>query len=242
MVAGCSVDQDADVVNDEVDNCPSLYNPEQVNSDGDLMGDACDADADDDGILNHADNCGQVANVDQRDEDRDGLGDVCDSTYCYVADEVGSCLDPATTFTVYGGADRVVHTGETIPLLFWANRKNRGIEYEWIVDVRPGGSHATVKHPRGSAVLSTPYNYHYKKGRLVEFTPDKPGEYQIRIRALLVFEDDLYPDKRTDEHMVTLTAEGDPVSSGCSTLPASGSALGLLGMLLGLASLWFRRK
>lgn len=242
MVPGCNLDADNDMVNDDVDNCPSLYNPEQANADGDLMGDACDADADDDGILNDVDNCRLVANIDQRDDDRDGQGDVCDASFCYVADEVTSCLDPTTTFTVYGGADRVVQTGETLPMLFWANRKNRGIEYEWTVAERPEGSHATVRNPRGSATLSTPYNYHYKSGRLVEFTPDMPGTYKIKIAARLVFDDDLYPGKRTDEHIVSLTAEGDPVSTGCATVPTSSGAFGLLGLLLGLVVLRLRRK
>jgi hypothetical protein len=241
VVPGCNMDADNDFVNDEVDNCPSLYNPEQANADGDLMGDACDADADDDGILNDADNCALVANLEQRDDDRDGLGDVCDGSYCYVADEVTSCLDPTSTFTIYGGADKVVKTGETIPMLFWANRKNRGIEYEWTIVERPDNSSATVKNPRGSATLSTPYNYHYKQGRVVEFTPDQPGEYVIKLSSQLVFDDDLYPGARMSDDTVTLTAEGDPASAGCATAANSGSMLGLLGLLAGLIGLRLRK-
>jgi hypothetical protein len=240
LVPGCDPDLDNDGVNDSVDNCASLINPEQLDSDGDLMGDACDADADDDGVLNAVDNCPQMANMEQKDSDRDGAGDVCDSSYCYVADQVQSCLDPSTTFTVYGGADRVVQTGETLPLLFWANRKNRGIEYEWVMVEHPDGSSAAVRNPRGSATLSTPYNYHYKVGRLVEFTPDQPGQYKIKIGARMVFEDDLYPGKQTDEHILTLTAEGDPVNSGCAT--THGSSLAGLLALLGLACLIRRRR
>lgn len=242
LVEGCNRDSDGDMVNDEVDNCPALHNPQQLDADGDNMGDACDADADDDGILNEVDNCELAANMDQRDDDRDGRGDVCDSTYCYVADEVTSCLDPTTTFTIYGGADKAVRTGETVPMLFWANRKNRGIQYEWVVVERPDDSSAAVRNPRGSATLSTPYNYHYKKDRLVEFTPDQPGTYQLKLKGRLVFADDLYPDKNTDEHVVTLEAEGDPVSTGCATAAGSGSALGLLGLLLGLVGLRLRRR
>jgi hypothetical protein len=240
VVVGCDPDLDDDSVRDSVDNCPSLVNPDQLDSDGDRVGDACDADADDDSILNAADNCPLVANQEQKDDDRDGLGDVCDSSYCYVADEVSSCLDPTTTFTVYGGADRVVKTGETIPLLFWANRQNRGIEYEWSMQLRPDSSTASVRNPRGSATLSTPYNYHYKKGRLVEFTPDRPGVYEIKIGARLVFADDLYPGKQTDEHILTLTAEGDPVNAGCAT--AAGSSLAGLWLLVGLGWALRRRR
>ncbi|MBN2498583.1 MAG: thrombospondin type 3 repeat-containing protein [Deltaproteobacteria bacterium] len=237
---GCDQDADDDRVPDLYDNCPYQTNADQLDSDLDGIGDKCDVDDDNDQILDQADNCKLVANKDQSDEDRDGQGDVCDSTFCYVADEVGSCLDPTSTFMVYAGMDRKVRTGETLPLVFWANRKNRGINYEWTVVSSPDGSGATIRHPRGSATLSTPYNYHYKKGRVVEFTPDQPGEYVIKLSGQLVFDDDLYPGARTDEHTMKLTAEGDPVSSGCATAAGSGSALGLLGMLLGLVALKLR--
>ncbi len=35
-------DRDGDAVADEIDNCPDLVNPEQVDQDGDHAGDACD--------------------------------------------------------------------------------------------------------------------------------------------------------------------------------------------------------
>ena len=133
-------------------------------------------------------------------------------------------------------------TGETLPMTFWANRSNRGIEYEWTMVSRPSGSSASVRHPRGSATLSTPYNYHYKQGRLVEFTPDQPGEYVIKLSARLAFDDDLYPGKRAGEHSVTLTAEGDPVSTGCATAPGRRQATGGLALFLSLLGLvWLRR-
>jgi subtilisin-like proprotein convertase family protein len=43
-------DQDADGVPDTVDNCPTIPNPDQTDSDGDGEGDACDEDADNDGF------------------------------------------------------------------------------------------------------------------------------------------------------------------------------------------------
>ena len=233
----CNSDQDNDGVQDFVDNCPLVTNPDQVDADGDSMGDLCDADRDDDSILNAADNCDLVANPDQRDEDRDGVGDTCDDAFCYVVDSVQSCLDPTTAFRVYAGAERVVRTGETIPLQIWANRKNRAMEYEWSIVSRPDGSSASIHHPRGSTTLSTPYQYHYKKGRAVAFRPDQPGEYVIKLSARLMFDDDLYPGKQVASSEFHLTAEGAPVGGGCATAPGAGSAAGLLAMLLGLALL-----
>ena len=44
----CGADSDSDGVEDEYDNCPATYNPEQENFDGDSQGNACDADDDND--------------------------------------------------------------------------------------------------------------------------------------------------------------------------------------------------
>lgn len=76
-------DQDADGVRDHDDNCETVPNPDQVDTDRDGRGDACDdaldPDADQDGIPNSIDNCTFVPNPDQIDSDFDGLGDACDA-------------------------------------------------------------------------------------------------------------------------------------------------------------------
>lgn len=75
---GCPPDRDNDGWADEVDNCLDVYNPAQVDTDGDGSGDACDDDDDNDTIVDGIDNCALVSNPDQTDSDGDGLGDACD--------------------------------------------------------------------------------------------------------------------------------------------------------------------
>jgi hypothetical protein len=90
-----SDDTDADGIADSADNCPTVCNPQQLDSDGDSTGDACDAapgcggcgqaaceescDIDNDGVRNAVDNCPNIYNPQQLDADTDGTGDCCDT-------------------------------------------------------------------------------------------------------------------------------------------------------------------
>ncbi len=70
-----------------VDNCPTTPNSNQLDSDGDLVGDVCDLcpfvpdpfqpDYDDDGVGDWCDNCPLLPNPVQADQDSDGVGDAC---------------------------------------------------------------------------------------------------------------------------------------------------------------------
>lgn len=61
------------------DNCPTIPNSGQEDTNGNGIGDACESDADGDSISNENDNCPLVFNRDQSDQDRDTIGDVCDN-------------------------------------------------------------------------------------------------------------------------------------------------------------------
>ncbi len=88
-------DYDDDGILDHEDNCRFVGNPDQLDSDGDGIGDACDNcpeedstgydsnndgcidDTDGDGVKDDIDNCPRVPNPDQLDSDEDGIGDAC---------------------------------------------------------------------------------------------------------------------------------------------------------------------
>lgn len=73
------LDDDSDGVPNTVDNCPTLPNPNQTNTDGDALGDICDPDDDNDGINDPLDNSPLDPNPGQLDGDNDGVGDVSDN-------------------------------------------------------------------------------------------------------------------------------------------------------------------
>lgn len=106
-------DEDGDGIADALDDCPAVPDPEQVDTNGNGVGDACEvaaSDADSDGVPDATDDCPEIANADQRDTDRDGIGDACDDCPDVAdtvqadtdADRVGDACDPCPTDATCG--------------------------------------------------------------------------------------------------------------------------------------------
>lgn len=72
------IDTDGDFVPDLFDNCPTVFNDSQADSDFNGIGDACQ-DTDGDTVLDTVDNCVDTPNLDQAETDKDGVGNACDS-------------------------------------------------------------------------------------------------------------------------------------------------------------------
>lgn len=90
-----SLDADGDGYNHDTDNCPLIANANQLDTDGDRLGDACDADDDNDGLTDAFEST-IGTNPLLADTDGDGLGDYAEVGYDgnYSSYAPGSDLNP----------------------------------------------------------------------------------------------------------------------------------------------------
>jgi hypothetical protein len=207
------------------DSCPYHPDPDQGDIDGDGLGDACDPDLDGDGVPNSADNCPAAHNPGQEDWDRDRLGDACDDRFCYVVrGDVENCLDPAAPLVAYTPNVLDANVGEPLRLRLWVNRESLPLTYRWTVV--SGSGAAGIESPEGSAVWSSPYEYHYFEGSVPLFEASRAGVYTVEVRVELAGEDPVTGEVGS---VVTATARieatGGTIDSGTScACVATGAA------------------
>jgi hypothetical protein len=107
VVSGVA-DADDDAVADASDNCRTVFNPDQTDTDGDAIGDACDepqaalcdvdgdgnVDRDDIALITAARNRPASGPTDPRDPDRNGIINVLDARRCTLACTLPKCARP----------------------------------------------------------------------------------------------------------------------------------------------------
>ena len=86
-------DKDNDWVEDDIDNCPQKYNPNQLDSNWDQRWDIC-SDDDKDWIIWYYDNCINIYNPKQTDVNRNSVWDKCefDKDLDWIFDSVDNCI------------------------------------------------------------------------------------------------------------------------------------------------------
>ena len=103
---------DFDGIPDYRDNCPTVWNHDQLDTDGDGEGDACDPDDDNDEVLDTNDNCPLQSNPGQEDTDGDGIGDLCDPDTPPADSDGDGMIDDNDNCPVHPNSDQLDTDGD----------------------------------------------------------------------------------------------------------------------------------
>ena len=225
--AGCQLDADCD--NDLVsdgsldpdgtgpivagpDNCIQVPNQNQLNTDGDSMGNACDPDDDNDTVLDGADNCPLVANGpaqagiphvgNQTNTDLDGEGDACD-----LDDDSDGFSD---TLEQYIGTDQSDHCANTTtPDDEADDRWGADFDDDQWLGIGDAGSFGRVLEAR-TVELDQPARGHLLARDLPERVIEAHPEHGMLLELPQIPAGSQTPHDQPD---------GGPVAKGCSRSP-----------------------
>jgi len=241
----CSKDFDSDGILDYYadhlfeDNCPAIYNPEQVDSDEDGTGDLCDRDDDNDSIADNLDNCPIYSNISQIDADKDGLGDECDPEFCYVVyNNQDECLNPSLNLQVYSPS-LLINQNDNIPIRIFINRENETFEYQISILKRPLNSKVNIQNAAG--LLNSSFNFEYQTQNRPMFSANQPGEYQLRLDVINPNADLITGEinaQHTYDFRIVIPNQGVTVQS-CNSVKLTN--IGLLFLLIAVM-LFFQYK
>jgi hypothetical protein len=141
-----TVDSDGDTVGDNSDNCPSDSNTDQLDTDGDLAGNACDTDDDNDGVLD-VNEPGLGTDPLVADSDGDGTNDGSDPCPTDASD---SCVPAVPSSGAYNLSVTVTgHVETTEPETGWCwstqdEAKLNSANFEGYIPVKIEGTTITL--------------------------------------------------------------------------------------------------
>ncbi len=179
-----SSDLDRDGVNDAVDNCRGVFNPDQIDTDNDGQGDVCDPDDDNDGILDEADSCPLIANQYRiaLSSSRNGNYEI----YTMNADGTGTTR---LTFITSATDDEPSFDASGNKILFTSNRNNSRDEI-YVMNANgagvtrltniAGGNNDAVFNPAGTKIAFTSRRFDNNQNL---FVMDADGSNQIRLTS-----------------------------------------------------------